>query len=124
MARKKYDLAVKTGTYTDRSTGQNNIKNRYENIGSVMENDDGSQFLLLKRCINLAAFPTRNNDDDMIAVSRFEVRDQNGQQAPYQADPHYQNAPPQGHSGHIQHHPAPQQHYQQAPAPQPCQSRG
>lgn len=116
-ARKKYDLAVKSGTYPAVVNGRPKDKARYENIGCMMENDDGSQFLLLKRCINLAAFPTRNNDDDMVVVSRFEVRDQNDQQAPYYGDPNYQPAPQYDYHPHA---PQPVQHSQQ-PAPMPQQ---
>lgn len=119
MAKRIEDLAVKNGTYRDSVSGQ--LKTKYENIGCVMENSDGGKFLLLKRCINLAAFPARSNDDDMVLVSRFEVK---GQNQPLPAGDYYD---PQAQQGHYPQnipnpgHPhAPQQQYQQ-PAPQPHQ---
>jgi len=37
-SRKIYDLAVKTGTYQS----QGETKNRYMNVGALMESDDGN----------------------------------------------------------------------------------
>jgi hypothetical protein len=85
MARKKYDLAVKTGSYTDRDGKK---KNRYQNIGVVMQGDDGF-YALLDPLINLAAVP-REDGKDRVMVSMFEPRDEQ---------------------------PAPQQRQRQAPAP-------
>ena len=82
MTSKKYDLAVKTGSYTDRN-GQE--KGRYENIGSVMQGDNGP-FLILKRTFNPAGVPNPQ-DKDSVIVSCFEPRDsgaQNSNQAPQQ----------------------------------------
>jgi len=70
---KKYDIAVKTGSYQDRATGQN--KNRYHNIGAVMNGDNGP-FILLDPMINLAAVP-REDGKDRVICSLFEPRDQN-----------------------------------------------
>ena len=66
-----YDLAVKTGEYTDRD-GQ--TKGRYENIGKVMRNDNG-QFMLLKRTFNPAGVSA---DGDMLMVSMFEPKPREG----------------------------------------------
>lgn len=66
---KKYDLAVKTGSYN--SGGKE--KGRYENIGSVMVKDDGGEFILLKRTFNPAGVPNPENKDSII-VSKFEVK--------------------------------------------------
>ena len=88
MTSKKYDLAVKTGSYTDRN-GQE--KGRYENIGSVMQGDNGP-FLILKRTFNPAGVPNPQ-DKDSVIVSCFEPRDsgaQNSNQAPQQASPQAQ----------------------------------
>lgn len=79
---KKYDLAVKTGSYTD-STGQ--TKNRYQNIGAVMQGDNGP-FLLLDPLINLAAVP-REAGKDRVMVSCFDPKQDGQQQAPRQAAP-------------------------------------
>lgn len=71
MATKRlYDLAVKTGSYQD---NQGNNKNRYQNIGTLMQADDGNKFLLLDPLINLAAVP-REPGKDRILVSMFEPR--------------------------------------------------
>lgn len=85
-AHRKYDLAVVTGTYTDRNTGT--TKNRYQNIGVEMESDDGGRFILLDPLVNLAAVP-RGNGKDRIMVSKFEVQDN----AQNQAAPQYAQQP-------------------------------
>lgn len=74
---KKYDVAVVTGKYQDRNTGE--TKNRYMNIGAVMTGDNGP-FLLLDPMVNLAAVP-REPGKDRVICSLFEPR-QDGQQAP------------------------------------------
>lgn len=61
------DLAVKVGTYTDRNSGQE--KGRYENIGALMQSDDGSMFIMLKRTFNPAGVPS---DRESILVSAFD----------------------------------------------------
>lgn len=68
MAKKLYDLAVKTGSYTDSS---GSTKNRYENIGFVLEGEDGP-YLMLKRTFNPAGL---TSDRDTIIVSMFKPRD-------------------------------------------------
>lgn len=83
---KKYDVAVKTGSYQD-STGQ--TKNRYQNIGAVMQGDNGP-YLLLDPLINLAAVP-REAGKDRVICSLFEPR-QDGQQ-PRAAAPAQRQAP-------------------------------
>lgn len=80
MARKLYDLAVKTGSYTD-SQGQ--TKNRYENIGVVLEGQDGP-YLMMKRTFNPAGIPSER---DTIIVSMFKPRDDNAQQQPQAQQP-------------------------------------
>jgi hypothetical protein len=75
MATKLYDVCVKTGTYT--KDGQQ--KNRYENIGTVMQGDDGGQFMLLKTTFNPAGVPNPENRDTVMC-SMFAPQQQ--QQAP------------------------------------------
>ena len=75
---KKYDIAVKTGSYQDRATGQ--TKNRYQNIGAVKQGDNGP-FILLDPLVNLAAVP-REEGKDRIICSLFEPRDPAAAQAP------------------------------------------
>ncbi len=70
-ARKLYDLAVKTGTYTDRS-GQD--KGRWKNIGSVLQMDDGGKVILIDRSFNPAGVPFRDGSDQ-IMVSMFEPKE-------------------------------------------------
>lgn len=70
MAQKKYDLAVKIESYTDRQGQQ---KNRYQNIGAVIEGDRGP-YLLLDRHFNPAGIPNPENRPNVI-VSMFEPRD-------------------------------------------------
>lgn len=67
---KKYDLAVKTGSYT--KNGEE--KGRYVNIGSVMAKDDGGEFILLNRTFNPAGVPNPENRDTVL-VSKFPVKD-------------------------------------------------
>lgn len=68
--KKAFDLAVKTGTYTDAAGA---TKNRYQSIGALMQGDDGRQFLLLDPLINLAAVP-REPGRDRVIVSMFEPK--------------------------------------------------
>jgi len=83
---KKYDVAVVTGKYQD-NTGA--TKNRYMNIGAVMQGDNGP-FLLLDPMVNLAAVP-REPGKDRVICSLFEPRD-NAQQG---AAPAQRQAAPQ-----------------------------
>jgi hypothetical protein len=83
------DLAVKTGSYTDRD---GNTKNRYENIGRLMDGKDG-QYLLLKRTFNPAGISV-DADRDMIVVSVFEPREQ-GDKPARQEQPRESSQPPQ-----------------------------
>jgi len=72
MAKKLYDVSVKTGSYTN---NQGETKNRYENIGVMMEGDNGP-YLMLKRTFNPAGVPG-NADRDNIIVSLFKPQDGN-----------------------------------------------
>ena len=72
---KLYDLAVKTGSFTN-TAGEE--KNRYTNIGVVMEKD-GKQYMMLNRHFNPAGVPHRDGSDT-IMVSMFEPRDDNNSQ--------------------------------------------
>jgi hypothetical protein len=80
MATRKYDLAVKTGSYTDRD---GKPKNRYQNIGVIMQGDDGGHYALLDPLINLAAVP-REAGKDRVMVSMFQPNNDQQQQAPRQ----------------------------------------
>ncbi len=80
MATIKYDLAVKTGEYQD---GEGNTKGRYENVGKVIQGDDGF-YMILKRTFNPAGVPNPQ-DRDSVLVSMFEPRERD--QAPQRSSP-------------------------------------
>jgi hypothetical protein len=65
--KKLYDLAVKTGSYTN---GNGDTKNRYVNIGAIMEKEDGGRMIFLNRTFNPAGVPTEP-DRESIIVSMF-----------------------------------------------------
>lgn len=90
MPKKKFDLAVVTGKYTDQ-TGQS--KNRYQNIGVVIQADDGGHYMLIDPLINLAAVP-REPGKDRIMVSMFEPKVEGAQSAPQQRAPQQRQAAP------------------------------
>lgn len=71
-ATKIYDLAVKTSSYTDRASGTE--KNRYQNVGSILQMDDGSKMILLNRFFNPAGVPFKDGSDQII-VSMFKPKD-------------------------------------------------
>ena len=71
-AKKLYDLAVKTGEYTNRD---GDTKGRYENIGSILEMQDGGKMILLKRTFNPAGVPHKDGSDQII-VSMFGPKEQ------------------------------------------------
>lgn len=72
MAAKKIkDIAVKTGEYTDRN---GNTKGRWQNVGAIMKNDDGSVFIMLQRWFNPAGI---NSDRESILLSCFDLQDRN-----------------------------------------------
>ena len=73
--KKVYDLAVKTGTY--QKNGE--TKGRYQNIGSVMEGDNG-QFIILDRTFNPAGVPNPDNKSSVI-VSMFAPREDGGKKS-------------------------------------------
>jgi len=82
MARKVKNLSVKTREYVD---GQGNKKANWQNIGVVMENDQGKQFILIDRWVNLAGLPDFSGKPNPSAamVSMFDV-DENSSYKPTQ----------------------------------------
>lgn len=66
---KKYDLSVKVGEYTDSSGA---TKGRYQNVGVVMEGQNGP-YILLNRTFNPAGVPGQA-DRESIIISMFEPR--------------------------------------------------
>lgn len=76
--KKIYDLAVKTGSYEK----DGETKNKYLNVGAVMEKEDGNQFILLDRTFNPAGLPNPENRSNVI-VSMFK-KQADGTNAEYQ----------------------------------------
>ena len=74
--KKVYDLAVKTGSYTNKN---GETKGRYQNVGSVMEGDNG-QFIILDRTFNPAGVPNPDNKSSVI-VSMFAPREEGGKKS-------------------------------------------
>ena len=82
MARKVKNLSVKTREYVD---GQGNKKANWQNIGVVMENDQGKQFMLIDRWVNLAGLPDFSGkpNPSAVMVTMFDV-DENSSYKPAQ----------------------------------------
>ncbi|WP_353048320.1 hypothetical protein [Halomonas sp. ISL-56] len=103
MPQKLRDIAVKTGEYLDRQSGQ--TKARWQNVGALMKSDDGNEFIILHRWFNPAGLPNPENRDSVI-MSCFKPNKQqgNGQppangggyQQPANQQPQRNQAPPQG----------------------------
>ena len=74
MARKIKNLSVKTREYKDRD---GNSKANWQNIGVIMENDQGKQFMLLDKWINFAGIPdfSGKENSSSVMVSIFDVDD-------------------------------------------------
>lgn len=70
MASKMYDVVVKMGSFTN---NKGETKNRYENIGVMMDGDNGP-YLMLKRTFNPAGVPG-NAERDNILCSLFKPND-------------------------------------------------
>ena len=66
--KRKYDAVVKVGSYTD-SSGSS--KNRYENVGVVMENDSGELSLLLKATFNPAGVQREAGRESIFVSFKF-----------------------------------------------------
>jgi hypothetical protein len=77
MATKLYDVAVKTGSYTDKNGEE---KGRYENVGSVWKGDNG-EYMVMKRTFNPAGVPFKDGSDS-IFLSLFVPREDGQQQQP------------------------------------------
>lgn len=69
MAHKTHDIVAKVGEYTDR---QGNTKARYENVGALMQGDNGP-FIMMKRTFNIAGLPQDGRDNALLSC--FEPRD-------------------------------------------------
>ena len=75
MATKLKDIAVKTGVYIDQSGIE---KGRYENVGVLMQGNDGNEFIILNRTFNPAGVPVSPGKDTVI-LSMFDPKQANAQ---------------------------------------------
>ena len=75
MAKVLKELAVVTSTYVDQRDGLE--RKNYENVGVLMESDDGGNFILMKRHFNPAGIPTKQGSDK-IFVSCFDPKPKDG----------------------------------------------
>ena len=75
MGRKTHDLAVKIESYTDREGKQ---RNKYQNVGAVIEGNNGS-YILLDRYFNPAGLPNPENRTNVI-ISMFDARQEGARQ--------------------------------------------
>lgn len=114
--RKVKDLAVKVGEYNDRASGQ--AKARWHNVGAVMEDDNGGQYIMLDRYFNPAGVPNPDNRGTVL-LSMFDQKEAAAGGGQRQAAPAAQQqqrpAPAQRPTGQQQR-PAPQAAPQAAPA--------
>ena len=79
MAHKTHDLAVKVGSYTNQQGEQ---KNRYQNVGALMQGDNG-QFIMLAKWFNPAGVQDdRGGESILISVFEPKEREQAPQQRP------------------------------------------
>lgn len=69
MATKKFELAVKVGSYQKDGAD----KGKYENVGVVMETDKG-MFILLKRTFNPAGVMNPEGKESVL-ISMFEPKE-------------------------------------------------
>ena len=72
--KKKYDLCVKTGSYE--SKGE--TKNRYKNVGLILENEEGKKMVMIDPTFNFAAV-RREDGKDMVMVSMFDPKEKESQ---------------------------------------------
>lgn len=79
--RKLYDLAVKVGEYEQNGK----TKGRYQNVGAVMEGDNG-KYIFLDRFFNPAGVPNPDNRANVI-LSMFEPQQRDGQDSPRPISP-------------------------------------
>jgi len=84
--KKVFELAVKVGSY--QKDGE--TKNRYENVGAIMEGDKG-QFMFLKRSFNPAGIDADGKES--IIISMFAPKEKTGN-AQNDSSPSWEDATP------------------------------
>ena len=80
------DITVKTGSYKDRDGKE---KNRYENVGQVLQSDDGGKLYMLKKTFNPAGVPDEKGGE-FIIMSLFDVKEKQPTQHDQQKSNGYQ----------------------------------
>lgn len=83
--RKLKDLAVKVGEYEV----QGEKKSRWHNVGALMDDGNGGQYLMLDRYFNPAGVPNPDGRASLL-ISMFDPKDQRGETRP----PAVQQRPP------------------------------
>ena len=74
---KLYDLCVATRTY--KSNGQD--KTNWENVGALLQNDEGKKFIMLKAHFNPAAIQRKEGSESIIiSMFKSKQKQQNSQQ--------------------------------------------
>jgi len=68
--KKTKDLAVVTGSYMKDGAS----KNRYQNVGYILEDEKGAKMIMLNRSFNPAGVPFKEGSDTII-VNQFDVKD-------------------------------------------------
>lgn len=69
MTKKVYDLAVKVGSYVK----DGKEKHRYQNVGAVLENNEGGKFILLDRTFSPAGCLNPDNKSTVL-ISMFDPK--------------------------------------------------
>jgi hypothetical protein len=70
MASKKtHDLCIKSGSY--QKDGE--TKNRYKQVGMILQNDKGVDMIMIDPCFNFAA--VKEDGRDYVILSKFDVKD-------------------------------------------------
>lgn len=84
---KLYDLCVATRTY--KSNGQD--KTNWENVGALLQNDDGKKFIMLKAHFNPAAIQ-RKEGSESIVISMFKPKQKQDNQQQQQRNSNNSNS--------------------------------
>lgn len=69
MSKKIADLCIKAGTY--QKDGE--TKNKYKNVGMILQKDDGGEMIMIDPCFNFAA--VKEQDRDFVILSKFDVKE-------------------------------------------------
>lgn len=78
--KKIKDLAVKTGEY---ETG-GKTKGRWKNVGALMDDGKGGQFIFLDRTFNPAGVPAKDGSESIL-LSLFDPKQRDGQPTAHDA---------------------------------------